>query len=156
MLRGSSFACRRKEVSHSTRLSLSYYHHGLQTTHLDQRNPASSHGISNCRCFGDGGECAARATVSATGSSGRQRQTQYVCAGVRTAVELVEILAQKVVRDAAGGAREIRHLARQPSLHRLPQQLRGQARIHTAHEPIRRSGESTCYLAIYPPYGVYA
>ena len=71
----------------------------------------------------------------------RRRKAKRQRAGVRAAVADLEVHAREVVRDDSGGAGEIRHLEGQPGVHRLPQQLCAQTRLHTAHEPVRRPGK---------------
>ena len=117
------------------RMASTFLHldHEQDLSHLDVA-------VSSSCCDCERGQYATRADNG--GYNGGRWTPQYECSGERTAVESVENHAQEVVPDAGGRVGEIRDLAGQSSVYRLPQQLRRQTRLHTAHEPIRRFGEA--------------
>ena len=133
-----SHARRRNARSDGTFLCFSHDNHDGGSS-LDRWFTYSRTLSYYCHCIGY--ECAAYPDAG-EGFIRLQWTTQHERAGARAAVGSMEILAQEIVRDARGRTGAIRDLAGEPGVHRLPQQLRRQAGIHTAHEPIRRSGET--------------
>ena len=75
------------------------------------------------------------------GADGLGRPTQYQRSPLRSPVGSVESDPQARLPDSCRGAGAIRNLASQPGVHRLPQQLRQQTRVHSENEPVWRSGE---------------
>ena len=74
-------------------------------------------------------------------TNGRRRSPQRQHSSLWPPVELVEGGPWTVLPDPCGRAGAIRHLASQPGVHRLPQQLRRQVGLHAPHEPVRRLGK---------------